>query len=83
MSSVQFVNEKAENLDKWHDIVQNEWSAQNDDDIYYSFECPYVTTTDWYGYKDGYLYKLNNLIKSLKDSLKIAKDFSSKVSYMN
>lgn len=71
-----------EDLETWHDIVKDEWSAQ-DDDIYYTFEVPYVSTTNWYGYKDGYLYTLKELIKSLEKSLNRARDFSSKSAYMN
>jgi hypothetical protein len=71
-----------EELETWHDIVRDEWSAQ-DDDIYYNFEAPNVSTTNWYGYKDGYLYILKNLIKSLEKSLDRARSFSSKSAYMN
>lgn len=71
-----------EDLETWHDVVNDNWSAQ-DDDIYYNFEAPYVSTTNWYGYKDGYLYILKELIKSLGKSLERAKKFSSKSAYIS
>ena len=71
-----------EDIIEWDTFVDDNWSSM-DDYYFYGFEIPSVSTTNWYCYCNGYLYELKSFIKTFSNILANAKDFSSKVAYMN
>ena len=71
-----------EDIEYWNDFVDEKWT-ELDDCYYYGYETPYIHNTEWYGYKDTCLYRLQPLIKVLTQQLDYVKYFSSKVAYMN
>ena len=71
-----------EDIEAWNEWIEGEWE-QLDDRDYFTHEIPFVHTTGWYTYYNGYIYTLKNYIKRVTEDLKVAKDFSSKVAYMN
>ena len=70
-----------EDIEYWNDFVEKMW-PELDDYYFYGYETPCIHNTEWNGYKDTYLYRLQPLIKKLTENLDYAKDFSSKVAYM-
>ena len=71
-----------EDIEAWNEWIEEEWK-QLDDGDYFSHEIPFVHTTGWYTYYNGYIYTLKNYIKKVAEDLNRAKNFSSKVAYMN
>ena len=71
-----------EDIEAWNEWIEKEWE-QLDDRDYFTHEIPFVHTTEWYTYYNGYVYLLKSYIKRITEDLKQAKDFSSKVAYMN